>query len=109
MLTKGRAMILAAGALIGALLGFTDAATKVWELQPFALAADVLDLQEQQVDTAIEVYEQKELDLILKGGSVAREGESDFNRTQQYLIDRELQKTREHLELLRKRKIELAE
>jgi len=108
MLTKGRTFLLAAGAIAGAILALSAGTDMLWKLQPFALAQDVDALRAEQLDTAIEVYEQKELDLILKGGSVQRDGMNEFNRTQQFLIDKELNRTRSKLEALREKKIEEA-
>lgn len=71
-----------------------------------AWSQDVQRLEAQQLDTAIEVYQQKERSLTLQKGEVARAGGAG-TREDLYITE-ELQAAQRALQGLRQRKIDLS-
>lgn len=107
-----KAKLLSAAGIVGAIVVILGGAERLWEWQPFALAGDVTEeierLERGQVDTAIETYSQREDDLILKGGAIDQQPLNSFNIEQKQIITRELRDTRNKLDALQTRQIELS-
>ena len=82
----------------------------LWSWQPFALAGQVAEYRNDQLDTAIELYQMQESDLVLKGGAVQRQLQKDednqFLYEQKQIIERDLERTRSKRRMYQKKRIE---
>lgn len=97
-----------AGAVAGAIIALAGLCKVYAELglPTVAWSQDVERLENQQIDTAIEVYQQKQRALTINKGEVERAG-GGGSREHQY-ISEELGETAAALKALRERKIELS-
>lgn len=96
------------GAVAGVILALAGVSKLYVELggPTLAWSQDVERLEAGQIDTAIEVFQQKERQLTLQKGEVERSGATG---TREHLyITEELGETQSALQSLRQRKIELS-
>lgn len=72
-----------------------------------ATSADIDNLTREQAETAIEVYSGKIRSLILQGGVLAQQPESQFVNEQKQILQHELNLAKRQLDRAIDRKIEL--
>ena len=106
-----RKYLLYAGATAGAMLALFAFTDKLRDWQPFALAGDVKKYRVETAEIGVEVWRRSEDDYIVKGGSIDHQLRNDpgnkFLLDQKQIIQRKLDDSRDKLDELRHRQIEL--